>query len=283
MECNLLPTDIAQQIIDEFRTHRGRVTGVLENKRILLLTTVDRETGGPRTAALEFLLDGTRRTLVVAVPDGTGPLPQWYEDVLADPRVTVENGAFTIEARAVPLPDGERDAVVDRAAALDPGLAGERSAATAPLPVVALNPVSGRPSGVTWSDNLKLIHDAFRREMSVIRSEAARSGTRLGAQLRINCLTLCGGLDHHHRSEDAQMFPVVDEHHPELADAVRRLREEHAAMAKLLEELQRVIGSDDADRAAVRAEVDRLTAAVEAHLDYEEEQLLPILDALPAG
>ena len=79
------------------------------------------------------------------------------------------------------------------------------------------------------------------------------------------------------------MFPVVDQHHPELGDAVRRLRAEHAAMAGLLEELQRVIASDDADRATVRADVERLTAAVEAHLDYEEEQLLPILDALPAG
>lgn len=73
---------------------------------------------------------------------------------------------------------------------------------------------------------------------------------------------------------------VVAQHHPELADAVRRLREEHPAMDMPLQRLQQVVGAADVDRASVRTEVDRLTAAVEAHLDYEEAQLLPVLAAL---
>lgn len=275
-----LPTDNTQ-LIEELRTRRENATETRENKRILLLTTVNRETGVPRTTPVEFLLGEGRRILMIALPDGTRPKPEWYDDLLTEPQVTAESGAFAIEARAVTLDDGARDAALNQAAELDPDLDRELSLAPGPPPVMALELISAQPAGTTWSSGLKLVHDAFRREMAVIRDELSRPGTRLGAQLRINCLTLCGGLGHHHRGEDDQMLPVVDQHHPELADAVRRLREEHAAMEALLQELQQVIGSDDADRATVRAEFNRLTAAVEEHLDYEEEQLLPVLDRIP--
>lgn len=274
-----LPTD-NNQLIEEPRTRRKGATETLANKRILLLTTVNRETGVPRTTPVEFLLGEGRRILVIALPVDTRSAPEWYDDLLAEPQVTAESGAFIIEARVVTVDDSERDAALDRAAELDPDLDRELSLAPGPPPVMALELISAQPAGTTWSSGLKLVHDAFRREMAVIRDELSRPGTRLGAQLRINCLTLCGGLGHHHRGEDDQMLPVVDQHHPELADAVRRLRDEHTAMETLLQELQQVIESDDADRATVRAEFDRLTAAVEAHLDYEEEQLLPVLDRL---
>ncbi|WP_026184362.1 nitroreductase/quinone reductase family protein [Salinispora vitiensis] len=276
-----MPSDHATQIKD-FHTPQGQSSKTPEDRRRILLTTANRETGAPRTTWVEFFLGEDRRILVVALPDGTRTKPDWHDDLLAEPQVTLENDAFTIEAHAVLLEEGERDAALDRAAELDPVLRRERSLAPEPPPVVALNPLRGRPVGATWSSGLKLIHDAFRRELAIIRSELARPGSRLGAQLRINCLALCGGLGHHHRSEDDQLLPVVAQHHPELADTVRRLREEHAAMDALLQQLQQVVGSADVDRASVRTEVDRLTAAVEAHLDYEEAQLLPILDRLSA-
>nr|WP_018220003.1 nitroreductase family deazaflavin-dependent oxidoreductase [Salinispora pacifica] len=274
-----MPSNHATQI-KNFHTQQGHASKIPEDRRSILLTTVNRETGAPRTTWVEFFLDEDRRILVVALPDGSRNKPGWYNDLLAEPQVTLENDAFTIEAHAVRLGESERDAALDRAAELDPVLRRERSRAPEPPPVVALNPVHGRPVGATWSSSLKLIHDAFRRELAILRNELARPGARLGAQLRINCLALCGGLGHHHRSEDDQLLPVVARHHPELADAVRRLREEHAAMDALLQQLQQVVGAADVDRASVRTEVDRLTAAVEAHLDYEEAQLLPVLAAL---
>lgn len=276
-----MPSDHATQMTG-FRTPQEQTSKIPEDRRSILLTTSNRETGAPRTTRVEFFLDEDRRILVVALPDSTRTKPDWYDDLLAEPQVTLENDAFTIEAHAVGLEEDERDAALDRAAELDPVLRRERSLAPEPPPVVALKPLGGRPVGATWGSSLKLIHDVFRRELAVIRSELARPGTDLGAQLRINCLALCGGLGHHHRSEDDQLLPVVAQHHPELADTVRRLREEHAAMDALLQQLQQVVEAADVDRANVRTEVDRLTAAVEAHLDYEEEQLLPILDRLSA-
>ncbi|WP_025620534.1 nitroreductase family deazaflavin-dependent oxidoreductase [Salinispora cortesiana] len=276
-----MPSDHATQVKD-FHAQQEQASEIPEDRRSILLTTANRETGAPRSTWVEFFLDEDRRILVVALPDGTRTRPGWYDDLLAEPQVTLENGAFRIEALAALLEEGERDAALDRAAELDPVLRRERSLAPEPPPVVALKPLAGRPVGTTWGSGLKLIHDAFRRELAVIRSELARPGTHLGAQLRINCLALCGGLGHHHRSEDDQLLPVVTQHHPELADAVRRLRAEHTAMDALLQQLQQVVGAAEVDRASVRTEVDRLSAAVEAHLDYEEAQLLPILDRLSA-
>ncbi|GGM57385.1 hypothetical protein GCM10012275_30620 [Longimycelium tulufanense] len=53
----------------------------------------------------------------------------------------------------------------------------------------------------------------------------------------------------------------------------------HRGLAALLDELQQVISTEGADTQLVLSEVERLTTEVEGHLTYEEEQLIPILDA----
>jgi hemerythrin-like domain-containing protein len=74
------------------------------------------------------------------------------------------------------------------------------------------------------------------------------------------------------------MFSFLDERFPELAPALERLRQEHQALARLLGGLQDLISAERTDPTAVLTEVERLTAELEAHLDYEEEQLIPVLD-----
>ncbi|MEV6411895.1 hypothetical protein [Kribbella sp. NPDC051718] len=74
---------------------------------------------------------------------------------------------------------------------------------TRTIPVVALvSATTGPPGGRTGSvgELLLKVHDAFRRELALIRKEVLTAGaaTALGAQLRINCLKLCQGPHHHH-------------------------------------------------------------------------------------
>jgi hypothetical protein len=45
-----------------------------------------------------------------------------------------------------------------------------------------------------------------------------------------------------------------------------------------MEELQRVLSGDGTDPKSVLSEVERLADELEAHLAYEEEQLIPFLD-----
>ncbi|MGW4502641.1 nitroreductase/quinone reductase family protein [Micromonospora sp. NPDC004336] len=273
-----MPNHFNQRIIDEFRANSGRVGGPFEGARLILLTTTGARSGAPHTTPVGYLPDGDR-ILVIASAGGAAKHPDWYHNLLADPSATVEDGVFTYQAHAQVLTGAERDEIFARAVEADPGWAAYQARTSRVIPVLALRQVAGGPpNAASWGAALKLVHDAFRRELALIRDEVARSGPGLGAQLRANCLTVCQGLHHHHRNEDAGMFAGLEQRRPDLAATLARLREEHRRVAALVDRLQRVIGEPDADPAEVRREVERLTTELEAHLAYEEEQLIPVLD-----
>ena len=58
-----------------------------------------------------------------------------------------------------------------------------------------------------------------------------------------------------------------------------RLRQEHRAIAVLVERLKEVLACPGTEPARMRAEVDRLITELEGHLDYEEQHLVPVLNA----
>ncbi|MFI6811929.1 nitroreductase/quinone reductase family protein [Nonomuraea sp. NPDC050328] len=268
-----------QQIIDEFRANRGQVGGPFEGGRLILLTTKGAKSGAPHTTPLGFLPDGAERILVIASAGGSPTNPDWYHNLLAEPTATVETGLFTYEAAATVLSGEEHEQAWARAVEVDPGWAEYQAKAGRPIPVVALTAVSydGPPPGRSFGEALRTIHDGFRRELALVRAEVAASGgATLGAQLRINCLTMCQGLHVHHTKEDEGLFPAMRAQGPHMEPVMDRLDEEHRRIAELLAELERAL---DGDRETVLAEVTRLTREVERHLDYEEEQLIPILDA----
>ncbi|MET0132503.1 MAG: nitroreductase/quinone reductase family protein [Kibdelosporangium sp.] len=259
--------DFNQQVITEFRANAGKVT-YFEDARLLLLTTTGARTGRAHTTPLGYLHDPADRVLIIASAGGSPNHPAWYHNIKANPQVTVEDGIFTYQAEATILPGRERDEAFARAAEADPGWADYQAKTTRTIPVVALTQTAHD------IPTLVQIHDSLRREMAIIRKEAA-TGTTLGAQLRVNCLTVCRGLTFHHTKEDQGLFPYLAAQHPDLAPTLERLDEEHQQIAVLVDALQQALAGDDADQ--VRAEVERLTEQLENHLAYEEEQLLPLL------
>ncbi|MGW4460950.1 nitroreductase/quinone reductase family protein [Micromonospora sp. NPDC004704] len=286
-----MANDFNQQVIDEFRANGGRVGGYFEGARLILLTTTGARSGAAHTTPLGYLPDGGERILVIGSAGGGPKHPAWFHNLVADPRVTVEDGVFVYDATATVLVGDERDRVFARAVEADHGWADYQARTGRVLPVVALRQVPGPPRFGTadgqpsWGTALRLVHDAFRRELALIRAEVAGSGAGLGAQLRVNCLTVCQGLGLHHVGEDTAMFPALAEHHPALAPTMARLRREHETIAALVEDLRRVVSADGVAAPVVLAEVDRLVDELERHLAYEEEQLIPILDspaAVPA-
>lgn len=276
--------DFNQRIIDEFRAHHGRVGGPFEGGRLILLTTTGARTGTPHTTPVGYLPDGGDRILVIASAGGSPRHPDWYRNLVAHPQVTVESGVFTYAAKAVVLAGDERDQAFARAVEADAGWAAYQRKTARTLPVVALHEIArpGPPNinASSPGEAIKLVHDAFRRELALIRKEMAtfeKGGSTLGAQLRVNCLTFCQGLHNHHTGEDLALFPFLTDRHPESAPTIARLRTEHERIAALVEELRTTL-SDPAPTASVRTEVDRLTIELEAHLTYEEQQLIPLLD-----
>ncbi|MEW1829062.1 nitroreductase family deazaflavin-dependent oxidoreductase [Streptomyces sp. NPDC088196] len=280
-----MPNDFNQPVIDEFRANRGRMSGYFEGARLLLLTTTGARTGTPHTTPVGYFPDNGDRVLVIASAAGSARHPDWFHNLVAHPQVTVESGSFTYEARAVVLTGEERDEVFARAVEADPGWAAYQEKTTRVIPVVALHSLArggpGTVNATSFGEAIKVVHDAFRRELSLIREELASATstatTTLGAQLRVNCLTFCQGLHNHHTGEDTMLFPHIAEQHPTATPALTRLREEHERIAVLVEKLRETLTSTT-DPAAVRAEVERLTTALEAHLTYEEEELIPLFD-----
>ncbi|MDP9844352.1 hemerythrin domain-containing protein [Streptosporangium lutulentum] len=128
---------------------------------------------------------------------------------------------------------------------------------------------------IAWGDELVKLHDGFRGDLAELRRSR---GTGLGTGLREHCLTFCEALHLHHTGEDNVLFPHLADRHPELADVLARLRSEHHVVARLLAQVRALVATGDAD--AIAAELDRLTGELERHLDYEEEQLVPLLNQM---
>ncbi|MGI5520862.1 nitroreductase/quinone reductase family protein [Micromonospora sp. CA-259024] len=276
-----MPHTFNDDVIAEFRANGGRVGGWFENARLLLLTTTGARTGAPHTIPLGYLPDGGERVLVIASAGGAPRHPQWFRNLLADPLVTVEDGVFSYRALAEVLTGADRDNVFARALAADPGWGEYQDRAGRELPVVALTPLPGPPTPPSGAPGAALVavHDAFRRELALIRQEVDKAGPHVGAQLRVNCLTLCQGLRGHHEREDSGLFAWLADQRPDLAPVLAQLDAEHRAMAAVLDELRAVLGIPQPDREVLRREVARLTDQVQAHLAYEEEQLVPLLNA----
>ena len=98
--------EVNRQVIEQFRAG-GEIEG-MHRERLVLLTTVGVRTGQLRTTPMMFHPDGDR-LLVVASNVGAPRHPDWYHNLVANPRVTVEVGNETYEAVATPLEGEERD------------------------------------------------------------------------------------------------------------------------------------------------------------------------------
>jgi deazaflavin-dependent oxidoreductase (nitroreductase family) len=89
-----------RRVIEQFRAG-GEVDG-MHRERLVLLTTTGRSTGEPRTVPMMVHRDGSR-LLVVASNVGAPRHPDWYLNLAADPRVTVEVDDRKFDAEALPL------------------------------------------------------------------------------------------------------------------------------------------------------------------------------------
>ncbi|RJQ68753.1 nitroreductase family deazaflavin-dependent oxidoreductase [Pseudonocardiaceae bacterium YIM PH 21723] len=257
-------TDFNAAIIEEFRANQGQVGGWFEGGRLLLITTTGARSGKPHTTPVGYLPNEDGSLLIIASAGGSPKHPAWFHNLRANPQVTVEDGLATFPATATVLIGEERDLAWERAVESDSGWAEYQEKAGRTIPMIRLVSAPGLHGANSLTEMLLLVHGYFRRELRLIRAEFARAGNTLTAQLKINCLNLCAGLHHHHTGEDNGLFPGL----PLPPEVLDRLQVEHAAIGKLLTELQ---------EATSLSTVDRLAAELEAHLDYEEAQILPLL------
>ena len=96
-----IPSDMNafnQGVIKEYRANKGKLSGPMEGRTVMLLTTTGAKSGQPRTVVLGYGKEGDR-LVVIASKNGAPNNPTWYENLQAKPTVTVELGADKYQAR----------------------------------------------------------------------------------------------------------------------------------------------------------------------------------------
>lgn len=129
-----------------YRSSNGRFGGRIKGMPILLITVAGRRTGTPYTVPCVYLEDAG--TWIVSGSAGGMPEePQWFRNLRASDRATVEISGVTT-AVEVSVPDGERrDAIWDQLVAAAPFFTKYQAKVDRTIPVAVLTPSSTAGAG----------------------------------------------------------------------------------------------------------------------------------------
>ncbi|MEV4177601.1 LLM class flavin-dependent oxidoreductase [Nonomuraea sp. NPDC049709] len=245
--------------------------------------------------AVRELVAAERAPAVPTAPAGRAPaIPgaPAAARAAADPRA----GGTPAGLQDSPLPEGTALGIIptpdDGVRLTDVRVWDESTRPTAP------RPDPGRPYTARERANgrhLIDVHDHLRAELAQLRDladqvaagvldpGAARSHISTMTMRQNNwtlgayCETYCRLVTMHHSAEDAMLFPQLRRTEPGLAPVLDRLREEHHAIHKVLEQVDRALVAfvtDPAGLTGLRAAVDLLTDSLLSHLSYEERELV---------
>ena len=100
--------DYNSGIIAEFRANNGRVGGPWAGSPVILVHHVGARSGIERVTPLGCFPQDDDRFVIVASNGGSRTHPDWYHNLKANPRITVEFGADTFTVTADELDDTAR-------------------------------------------------------------------------------------------------------------------------------------------------------------------------------
>jgi deazaflavin-dependent oxidoreductase (nitroreductase family) len=98
------------KIIDEFRANSGKVAGPFDGAPLLLLHTRGAKSGSERVNPVMYLEDGDRM-FVFASKGGADSNPDWFHNLVANPKVKAEVGDKSYDVTAKPVTGAERDRI----------------------------------------------------------------------------------------------------------------------------------------------------------------------------
>ncbi len=132
-------SDWNTQIIEEFRANGGKVGGHFEGAPLLLLHTTGAKSGQARVNPMMYQADGDNFA-VFASKAGAPTNPDWYHNLVANPRASIEVGDTTLNVVARVAEGDDRDRLWSRQKELYPGFADYEAKTTREIPVVVLEP-----------------------------------------------------------------------------------------------------------------------------------------------
>lgn len=111
-------SDWNRAVIEEFRANGGKVAQ-FGDAPLVILHTIGAKSGQVREIPLVALVEGGD-LYVFASKAGSPTHPDWYHNLKANPRITVEYGTDTFDATVTELPPDEAQAALQRQAAVAP-------------------------------------------------------------------------------------------------------------------------------------------------------------------
>ena len=134
--------DWNRDVIEEFRSNQGNVRA-FSQQPLLLLTHVGGKTGTRRTNPLAYFRDGDRY-VVVASKGGAPTNPDWYRNLLANPKATIEVGVDKLDVTAQPADAEERERLWAMITGKNAAFREYENKTRRTIPVIVLT-----PSGIT--------------------------------------------------------------------------------------------------------------------------------------
>jgi hemerythrin-like domain-containing protein len=138
-----------------------------------------------------------------------------------------------------------------------------------------------------WTQEMVLVHRVFRRELGLAPELVAavtpndrRTAARIGAHLRF----VLDGLHVHHSGEDELLWPPLAERARLDGELVAGMQAQHQALATHLDTVRSVLARwettvEPAAGAELIAALRPLRELLVAHLDEEEQRILPLVAA----
>ena len=139
-------SDWNAKTIDEFRANEGRVGGNFEGAPMVLLHHRGRRSGADYIAPTMYLPDDADpNTIYVFASKGGAPTnPDWYRNMTAAGKTTIERGTETYDVTVREVTGPDRDRIYAEQARRYPGFAEyeRRTAGVRTIPVLELTRVS---------------------------------------------------------------------------------------------------------------------------------------------
>jgi deazaflavin-dependent oxidoreductase (nitroreductase family) len=131
-------SDYSTQIINEFRANGGRVGGPWAGTTLILIHHIGARSRAERVTPLGCFSQPGGRFVIVASSGGSPTHPNWYYNLKAHPKITVEVGAQTFTVLADELASAARAELWPKLVAEYPTVGEHQAKTTRQFPVFLL-------------------------------------------------------------------------------------------------------------------------------------------------
>lgn len=125
-----------------FRSTNGKLGSKLAGMPVLLLTTTGNKSGQPRTVPLTYIEDEDGNPVITASAGGAPKHPAWFQNLSANPKVTVELPGRKLQRRAEVAPPEVRSRLWEKLTSKYKGYEGyaKKTKGIREIPMVILKP-----------------------------------------------------------------------------------------------------------------------------------------------